>query len=130
MLRQWRGSVGRRSSRAPGAFQRISKLRRSCRGCFAACGTVYKHIPDYYPNDVGTVGGIVGVLGGLGGFVCPILFGYLLKGTGIWTTTWMFFLALSVGCLVWMHWTIRKLTLKHAPDLAHQIEEPWVSGRD
>jgi NNP family nitrate/nitrite transporter-like MFS transporter len=91
---------------------------------------VYKHIPDYYPNDVGTVGGIVGVLGGLGGFVCPILFGYLLKGTGIWTTTWMFFLALSVGCLVWMHWTIRKMTLKHAPDLAHEIEEPWVGGRD
>ena len=60
---------------------------------------VYKHIPDYYPNDVGTVGGIVGVLGGLGGFVCPILFGYLLKGTGIWTTTWMFFLTLSVGLL-------------------------------
>ena len=23
-----------------------------------------------------------------------------------------------------------KMTLKHAPDLAHQIEEPWASGRD
>ena len=90
---------------------------------------VYKHIPDYYPNDVGTVGGIVGVLGGLGGFVCPILFGYLLQGTGIWTTTWMFFLALSVGCLGWMHWTIRKMTLKHAPEIADQIEEPWERGK-
>jgi len=89
---------------------------------------VYKHIPDYYPNDVGTVGGIVGVLGGLGGFVCPILFGYMLKGTGIWTTTWMFFLALTVACLGWMHWTIRKMTLKHAPDIADQIEEPWERG--
>ncbi|MCO6494422.1 MAG: MFS transporter, partial [Bacteroidetes bacterium] len=29
---------------------------------------VFKHISNYYPNDVGTVGGIVGVLGGLGGF--------------------------------------------------------------
>ena len=27
---------------------------------------VYKHIPDYFPQDVGGVGGIVGVLGGLG----------------------------------------------------------------
>ena len=90
---------------------------------------VYKHIPDYYPNDVGTVGGIVGVLGGLGGFVCPILFGYMLKGTGIWTTTWMFFLALTVACLGWMHWTIRQMTLKHAPDIADQIEEPWERGK-
>ena len=36
---------------------------------------VYKHIPEYFPKDVGVVGGIVGVLGGLGGFTCPILFG-------------------------------------------------------
>ena len=36
---------------------------------------VYKHIPDYFPNDVGVVGGIVGVLGGLGGFICPVIFG-------------------------------------------------------
>jgi len=30
---------------------------------------VYKHIPDYFPEEVGVVGGMVGVLGGLGGFV-------------------------------------------------------------
>ena len=29
---------------------------------------VYKHIPDYFPNEVGIVGGMVGLLGGLGGF--------------------------------------------------------------
>ena len=44
---------------------------------------VYRHIPDYYPDQIGVVGGIVGVVGGLGGFVCPILFGYMLKWTGI-----------------------------------------------
>ena len=36
-------------------------------------------------------GGIVGVLGGLGGFVCPVIFGYLLEATGLWTSCWMFF---------------------------------------
>ena len=36
---------------------------------------VYKHISDYYPANIGTVGGIVGVLGGLGGFFGPIIFG-------------------------------------------------------
>ena len=64
---------------------------------------VYRHIPDYFPNDVGVVGGMVGVLGGLGGFFGPVIFGYLLRGTGIWMTNWMFLAFISVVCLVWMH---------------------------
>ena len=71
---------------------------------------VYKHIPDYFPNEVGVVGGMVGVLGGLGGFFCPIIFGYLLDGTGIWTSAWMFMLLISAICLVWMHRVIQKMT--------------------
>lgn len=71
---------------------------------------VYRHIPDYFPNDVGVVGGIVGVIGGLGGFVCPILFGYLLKSTGLWTSCWLFLALLSALCLVWMHVTILRMT--------------------
>ncbi len=84
---------------------------------------VYKHIPEYFPKDVGVVGGIVGVLGGLGGFTCPILFGYLLRGTGIWTTCWMFFFFLSLGCLIWMHLVIRKMLKARAPKLAQQLED-------
>ena len=52
-------------------------------------GAVYKYIPDYFPEEVGVVGGMVGVLGGLGGFFCPIIFGYLLEGTGLWTSCWI-----------------------------------------
>lgn len=70
---------------------------------------VYRHIPDYFPNDVGVVGGLVGVIGGLGGFVCPILFGYLLKLTGLWTSCWLFLAILSVACLVWMHLVILRM---------------------
>jgi NNP family nitrate/nitrite transporter-like MFS transporter len=69
---------------------------------------VYKHIPDYFPEEVGVVGGMVGVLGGLGGFFCPIVFGYLLEGTGLWTSCWMFMFFLSFVCLVWMHRAIMK----------------------
>lgn len=83
---------------------------------------VYRHIPDYFPNDVGVVGGMVGVLGGLGGFFCPIIFGYLLQGTGLWTTCWMFFFVLSVACLVWMMLVVRRLTKAEAPGLVRQIE--------
>jgi NNP family nitrate/nitrite transporter-like MFS transporter len=71
---------------------------------------VFKHIPDYFPEEVGVVGGMVGVLGGLGGFFCPIVFGYLLEWTGLWTSAWMFMFGLSVICLLWMHHTVMKLS--------------------
>ena len=83
---------------------------------------VYKHIPTYFPKDVGVVGGIVGVLGGLGGFFFPILFGYLLQGTGIWTTCWLFFFGLAVACLVWMHLVIQRLMAQGAPQYAREME--------
>ncbi len=83
---------------------------------------VYRHIPDYFPHDVGVVGGIVGVIGGLGGFVGPILFGYFLDVSGIWTTCWVFFAILSAVCLTWMHWTISHMMNEHAPELARQME--------
>jgi len=85
---------------------------------------VYKHIPEYFPTQVGVVGGIVGVIGGLGGFFCPIAFGYMLKASGIWTTCWMFFAILSAVCLVWMHFVIRRMMKERAPNLAQQIESP------
>jgi NNP family nitrate/nitrite transporter-like MFS transporter len=75
---------------------------------------VYRHITDYFPSDVGVAGGMVGVIGGLGGFICPVIFGYLLKGTGIWTTIWMFLALLSAMCLVWMHLSIQKMLGKKA----------------
>ncbi len=83
---------------------------------------VYKHIPDYFPNDVGVVGGIVGVLGGLGGFICPVIFGYLLRATGLWTTCWMFFFVLVAVCFAWMHVVIRNMMHKEVPNLMRQIE--------
>ena len=83
---------------------------------------VYKHIPDYFPNDVGVVGGIVGVLGGLGGFVCPVIFGYLLEATGLWTSCWMFFAVLVLVCLIWMHLVIQKMLKTEAPDVSRRIE--------
>jgi NNP family nitrate/nitrite transporter-like MFS transporter len=83
---------------------------------------VYKFIPEYFPQDVGVVGGIVGVVGGLGGFICPVIFGYLLKSTGLWTTTWMFFFLLSVICLVWLHIVARRMMKARAPELLSDLE--------
>jgi NNP family nitrate/nitrite transporter-like MFS transporter len=83
---------------------------------------VYKYIPDYFPEEVGVVGGMVGVLGGLGGFFCPIIFGYLLEASGLWTSSWMFVALLSLVCLVWMNMTIRRMAKKRAPEIAEAIE--------
>ncbi len=84
---------------------------------------VYKHIPEYFPKEVGVVGGVVGVIGGLGGFFSLILFGYLLRATGLWTSCWMFFFALSVGCLAWMHVVVRRMDRDRAPHVAEHLED-------
>ncbi len=83
---------------------------------------VYKFIPDYFPDEVGVVGGMVGVLGGLGGFFCPIIFGYLLEGTGLWTSCWMFMFFLSLVCLLWMHSVVTKMMREKHPEYNYRIE--------
>ncbi len=83
---------------------------------------VYKHIPDYFPEEVGVVGGMVGVLGGLGGFSCPIIFGYLLEWTGLWTSCWMFMAALSLVCLLWMHRVVQKMLQEKHPEDMRRME--------
>ena len=90
-------------------------------------GAVFKHIPDYFPSEVGVVGGIVGVIGGLGGFLCPMLFGALLQRTGLWTTCWMFFGVLSLVCLAWMHAVIQRMQREAAPGVARRIERAQAS---
>ncbi|MFO1026058.1 MAG: MFS transporter [Acetobacteraceae bacterium] len=80
-------------------------------GFFMSLGkaAVYKHIPVYYPDRVGAVGGVVGLVGGLGGFVLPIAFGALNDLTGIWQSCfWLLFLIVTVS-LIWMHVAIRQM---------------------
>lgn len=83
---------------------------------------VYKLIPDYFPDEVGVVGGMVGVLGGLGGFFCPIIFGYLLEWTGLWTSCWMFIFVLSITCLFSLHHVVQKMMKKKHPIEMRQFE--------
>jgi NNP family nitrate/nitrite transporter-like MFS transporter len=83
---------------------------------------VFKHIPEYFPNEVGVVGGMVGLIGGLGGFVGPIIFGYLLNFTGLWTSSWIFIFLISVICLLWMHKTIINILRIKSPEFTRGIE--------
>ncbi|SMO46189.1 MFS transporter [Paracoccus laeviglucosivorans] len=79
-------------------------------GFFMSLGkaAVYKHIPSYYPGNVGAVGGLVGMIGGLGGFILPLLFGWLKDETGLWSSCFAVLFVLVAACLVWMHLSIRR----------------------
>jgi MFS transporter, NNP family, nitrate/nitrite transporter len=99
-------------------------------GFFMSLGkaAVYKHIPVYYPDHIGSVGGLVGMMGGLGGFVLPIAFGYLNDLTGIWTSCFMLLFALVAIALLWMHFAIRRMERKAAPALRDLPELPEMAG--
>ncbi len=85
---------------------------------------VYKHIPVYYPEHVGSVGGLVGMIGGLGGFVLPVAFGVLNDLTGVWTSCFMLLFVIVLVSLVWMHVAIRLMEVRRYPELA---EEKYLS---
>ena len=100
-------------------------------GFFMSLGkaAVYKHIPVYYPEHVGSVGGVVGLVGGLGGFVLPILFGVMNDLTGIWQSCFMLLFAVASISLIWMHVSIRAMErgvlgeeLKKLPELPEMQE--------
>ncbi|MCP4923915.1 MAG: NarK/NasA family nitrate transporter [bacterium] len=88
-------------------------------GFFMSLGkaAVYKHIPVYYPDHVGSVGGIVGLVGGLGGFFLPISFGIMNDLIGVWTSCFMLLTALISIALVWMHFAIQRMERQQHPEL-------------
>ncbi len=83
---------------------------------------VFKHIPEYFPKDVGAVGGLVGTLGALGGFVLPPLFAYRQAFTGMAQSTFFVIFVLTGASLVWMHWTIHRMLQDRSPDLADAFD--------
>jgi NNP family nitrate/nitrite transporter-like MFS transporter len=89
-------------------------------GFFMSIGkaAVYKHVATYYPDNVGSVGGLVGMIGGLGGFVLPIAFGFLNQVTGLWTSCFMLLFVIVVVLFIWMHVSVRRMeksTAKSSP---------------
>jgi NNP family nitrate/nitrite transporter-like MFS transporter len=97
-------------------------------GFFMSLGkaAVYKHIPVYYPDHVGSVGGMVGMIGALGGFVLPIAFGVMNDWIGIWTTSFMLLFVITAVSLLWMHFAIRRMDRQRFPQIKDETDLPEI----
>lgn len=110
----------------PGAFTALVFVV----GCGMGVGkaAVYKYIPNYYPNDVGAVGGLVGMLGALGGFVLPPAFAYLRQWTGVPQTTFLVLFALTAGSFAWLHAAVLRLRAAERARAVPMVEAPALAA--
>ncbi len=70
--------------------------------------SVFRLIYDYYPGHVGAVGGAVGLIGALGGAALLILFGLANDLTRIGSSCFMLLYGVLVGCMILMHYAIKR----------------------
>lgn len=92
-------------------------------GFFMSLGkaAVFKHIPVYYPDHVGSVGGLVGMVGGLGGFLIPIAFGVMNDLTGIWTSCFMLLFGIVGATFLWMHIAVGQMEKAAAGEALNKL---------
>ena len=83
--------------------------------------SVYRLIHDYFPNNMGSVGGMVGVLGGLGGFSMPIIFGIAADLIGVRSSCFMVLFVVVGICMVLMHGAIKSLNKEHGIELDQSL---------
>jgi NNP family nitrate/nitrite transporter-like MFS transporter len=65
--------------------------------------SVFKHISDEYPDNIGVISGIVGLVGGLGGFLLPIFFGVLVDLTGLRSSAFLLLFVFTTVSVIWLH---------------------------
>lgn len=70
--------------------------------------SVFKHISEEYPHNIGVISGIVGLVGGLGGFLLPIMFGALVDLTGVRSTAFMLLYGSTCVSLLLMYLALKK----------------------
>nr|WP_136250030.1 nitrate/nitrite transporter [Ningiella ruwaisensis] len=70
--------------------------------------SVYKLINDYYPEQMGSVGGMVAMIGALGGCTLPILFGLAVDFAGVYSAAFMLLYGVLAVCMFLMHFAIKR----------------------
>jgi len=69
--------------------------------------SVYKSINDYYPDQMGSVGGMVAMLGALGGCTLPVMFGIAVDWLGVYSACFMLLYGVLACCMILMHFAIK-----------------------
>ena len=69
--------------------------------------SVYKTIHEYYPQQMGLVGGIVAAMGALGGCTLPIAFGLAVDYNGIYSACFMILYGVLACCMMVMFLAIK-----------------------
>ncbi|XOV79893.1 MAG: nitrate/nitrite transporter [Aestuariibacter sp.] len=70
--------------------------------------SVYKLINDYYPEQMGSVGGMVAMLGALGGCTLPVMFGFVVDLVGVYSACFMLLYGVLAFCMLLMHFAIKR----------------------
>jgi NNP family nitrate/nitrite transporter-like MFS transporter len=70
--------------------------------------SVYKTIHDYYPQQMGLVGGIVAAIGALGGCTLPIAFGIAVDLLGFYSACFMVLYAVLALCMMVMFFALKE----------------------
>ena len=83
--------------------------------------SVYRIIHDYYPDNMGSVGGMVGVIGGLGGFTLPILFGMASDLLDVRSSCFMLLFGVVAACMISMNIAIRNLRAAEGLELERGV---------
>jgi MFS transporter, NNP family, nitrate/nitrite transporter len=65
-----------------------------------ASGAVFKLVPQWFPDRVGSVTGVVGAAGGLGGFFPPLVMGIVKSATGGYALGFILMALVALACLV------------------------------
>jgi hypothetical protein len=88
---------------------------------------VFKLVPQYFPNEVGTVTGLVGAMGGLGGFFPPLVLGFFRDHLH---TVWPGFVLLAaVSASLWRANAMVFLTKQQAMELTLPVSLTRTTDR-
>ena len=65
--------------------------------------SIYKIIYDYYPQNMGSVGGTVAMVGALGGCSLPFMFGFVTDFIGVHSAVFMLLYGVIAVCMLLMY---------------------------
>jgi MFS transporter, NNP family, nitrate/nitrite transporter len=86
-------------------------------------GAVFKLVPEWFPDRVGSVTGAVGAAGGLGGFFPPLVMGIVKSATGGYALGFALMALVAVACLLVLG------ALRTSPQRAEPVSGPMLTGR-